>query len=195
MFVLHDCRRMPRPSTCASSRCRRRCCRTCGLSYRVIDVAAGDLGSSAARKYDVEAWVPTQGAYRELTSTTQLHDLPGAPARHPLPHRAGRQDAARRHPQRHPRDHPLDRRDPRDPPARRRFGDRARGAAALPRRSRGPGAGRVTDAICRHRQHQGRQPEGGPARRAGRARHRGSDGRHRAAAHRARHRRHRHPAG
>jgi seryl-tRNA synthetase len=41
-----------------------------GLSYRVIDVAAGDLGSSAARKYDVEAWVPTQKAYRELTSTS-----------------------------------------------------------------------------------------------------------------------------
>ncbi|MET0861517.1 MAG: serine--tRNA ligase [Microbacterium sp.] len=41
-----------------------------GLSYRVIDVAAGDLGSSAARKYDVEAWVPTQHAYRELTSTS-----------------------------------------------------------------------------------------------------------------------------
>lgn len=41
-----------------------------GLSYRVIDVAAGDLGSSAARKYDIEAWVPTQEAYRELTSTS-----------------------------------------------------------------------------------------------------------------------------
>ncbi|HBS75489.1 MAG TPA: serine--tRNA ligase, partial [Microbacterium sp.] len=41
-----------------------------GLSYRVIDVAAGDLGSSAARKFDVEAWVPTQDAYRELTSTS-----------------------------------------------------------------------------------------------------------------------------
>lgn len=41
-----------------------------GLSYRVIDVAAGDLGSSAARKYDVEAWIPTQGGYRELTSTS-----------------------------------------------------------------------------------------------------------------------------
>lgn len=41
-----------------------------GLSYRVIDTAAGDLGSSAARKYDVEAWVPTQNAYRELTSTS-----------------------------------------------------------------------------------------------------------------------------
>jgi len=41
-----------------------------GLAYRVIDVAAGDLGSSAARKYDIEAWVPTQGAFRELTSTS-----------------------------------------------------------------------------------------------------------------------------
>ncbi len=41
-----------------------------GLAYRVIDVAAGDLGSSAARKFDVEAWVPTQDAYRELTSTS-----------------------------------------------------------------------------------------------------------------------------
>ncbi|MEK9578562.1 MAG: serine--tRNA ligase, partial [Aquiluna sp.] len=42
----------------------------CELPYRVIDVAAGDLGSSAARKFDVEAWVPTQGKYRELTSTS-----------------------------------------------------------------------------------------------------------------------------
>lgn len=41
-----------------------------GLSYRVIDTAAGDLGSSAAQKFDVEAWIPTQGAYRELTSTS-----------------------------------------------------------------------------------------------------------------------------
>ena len=41
-----------------------------GLGYRVIDTAAGDLGSSAARKFDVEAWVPTQDAYRELTSTS-----------------------------------------------------------------------------------------------------------------------------
>ncbi|WP_301149529.1 serine--tRNA ligase [Mycobacterium simiae] len=40
------------------------------VPYRVIDVAAGDLGSSAARKYDCEAWVPTQHTYRELTSTS-----------------------------------------------------------------------------------------------------------------------------
>jgi seryl-tRNA synthetase len=40
------------------------------LAYRVIDVAAGDLGSSAARKFDIEAWFPSQATYRELTSTS-----------------------------------------------------------------------------------------------------------------------------
>jgi seryl-tRNA synthetase len=40
------------------------------VPYRVIDVAAGDLGASAARKLDCEAWVPSQQAYRELTSTS-----------------------------------------------------------------------------------------------------------------------------
>jgi seryl-tRNA synthetase len=40
------------------------------VPYRVIDIAAGDLGASAARKYDCEAWIPSQGTYRELTSTS-----------------------------------------------------------------------------------------------------------------------------
>ncbi len=40
------------------------------VPYRVIDTATGDLGSSAARKFDCEAWVPTQESYRELTSTS-----------------------------------------------------------------------------------------------------------------------------
>ena len=40
------------------------------MPYRVIDVAAGDLGSSAARKFDCEAWLPSQQTYRELTSTS-----------------------------------------------------------------------------------------------------------------------------
>lgn len=40
------------------------------LAYRVIDVAAGDLGSSAARKFDCEAWIPSQQRYREVTSTS-----------------------------------------------------------------------------------------------------------------------------
>jgi seryl-tRNA synthetase len=42
----------------------------CELPYRVIDTAAGDLGGPAARKFDCEAWLPTQGRYRELTSTS-----------------------------------------------------------------------------------------------------------------------------
>ncbi|MEU3274061.1 serine--tRNA ligase [Saccharomonospora sp. NPDC006951] len=40
------------------------------VPYRVIDTAAGDLGTSATRKFDCEAWIPTQQAYRELTSTS-----------------------------------------------------------------------------------------------------------------------------
>ncbi|MDR0594609.1 MAG: serine--tRNA ligase [Bifidobacteriaceae bacterium] len=40
------------------------------IPYRVIDVAAGDLGTSAARKYDCEGWIPSQGRFRELTSTS-----------------------------------------------------------------------------------------------------------------------------
>jgi seryl-tRNA synthetase len=40
------------------------------VPYRIIDIAGGDLGSSAARKYDCEAWIPTQQTYRELTSTS-----------------------------------------------------------------------------------------------------------------------------
>ena len=40
------------------------------IPYRVIDVASGDLGSSANRKFDIEAWIPTQNAYREVTSTS-----------------------------------------------------------------------------------------------------------------------------
>jgi seryl-tRNA synthetase len=40
------------------------------LPYRVVDIAAGDLGTSAARKFDIEAWFPSQGTYRELTSTS-----------------------------------------------------------------------------------------------------------------------------
>ncbi len=45
------------------------------LHYRVIDVAAGDLGLSAQRKFDCEAWIPSQGKYRELTSTSNCTDF------------------------------------------------------------------------------------------------------------------------
>jgi seryl-tRNA synthetase len=46
-----------------------------GLAFRVIDVAAGDLGLSAIRKFDCEAWIPTQGKYRELTSTSNCTEF------------------------------------------------------------------------------------------------------------------------
>ena len=45
------------------------------IPYRVIDVASGDLGSSATRKFDIEAWIPTQGAYREVTSTSNCTEF------------------------------------------------------------------------------------------------------------------------
>lgn len=45
------------------------------LPFRVIDLASGDLGSSATRKFDCEAWIPTQGKYRELTSTSNTTEF------------------------------------------------------------------------------------------------------------------------
>ncbi len=45
------------------------------IPYRVIDVASGDLGSSANRKFDIEAWIPTQLAYREVTSTSNCTEF------------------------------------------------------------------------------------------------------------------------
>jgi seryl-tRNA synthetase len=45
------------------------------IPYRVVDVAAGDLGAPAARKYDCEAWIPSQGRYRELTSCSNTTDF------------------------------------------------------------------------------------------------------------------------
>ncbi|MGK5628643.1 serine--tRNA ligase [Streptomyces sp. URMC 123] len=45
------------------------------LPFQVIDTASGDLGASASRKYDCEAWIPTQGKYRELTSTSNCNEF------------------------------------------------------------------------------------------------------------------------
>ncbi len=44
------------------------------IPFRVVDIAAGDLGAPAARKFDCEAWIPSQGRYRELTSTSNTTD-------------------------------------------------------------------------------------------------------------------------
>src|SRR5487761_2612205 len=45
-----------------------------GLAYRVVNTAAGDLGPSAAKKYDIEAWIPSQQRYREITSCSNTTD-------------------------------------------------------------------------------------------------------------------------
>jgi len=45
-----------------------------GVPYRVVNIAAGDLGGMAAKKYDIEAWFPTQQRYREITSTSNTTD-------------------------------------------------------------------------------------------------------------------------
>ena len=45
-----------------------------GIPYRVVNIAAGDLGAAAAKKYDIEAWFPGQGRYREITSTSNTTD-------------------------------------------------------------------------------------------------------------------------
>jgi seryl-tRNA synthetase len=45
-----------------------------GIPYRVVNIAAGDLGASATKKYDIEAWFPSQGRYREITSTSNTTD-------------------------------------------------------------------------------------------------------------------------
>lgn len=48
--------------------------RDLGIPYRVVDIAVGDLGASAARKFDCEAWIPSQGRYREVTSCSNCTD-------------------------------------------------------------------------------------------------------------------------
>jgi seryl-tRNA synthetase len=48
--------------------------RQLGIAYRVVNIAAGDLGPSAAKKYDIEAWIPSEGRYREITSCSNTTD-------------------------------------------------------------------------------------------------------------------------
>ena len=98
------------------------------LPYRVIDVATGDLGSSAARKFDIEAWIPTQGKYREVTSTSNCTEFQAR--------RLGVRHARRRSHQpggdaeRHLRSDPAGhRRHPGEPPAGRWVGACPRTAA------------------------------------------------------------------
>ena len=114
------------------------------LAYRVIDTAAGDLGLSAPRKFDCEAWIPTQGKYRELTSTSNCTDFQARRL-----DTRGRFDDGRRagrHPERHAlRDRPAPSSRSSRPTSRptARSGCRRRSSRGSARR--GPGAGRRHD--------------------------------------------------
>ena len=73
MFVFTQPEGRPRSTTgCSTS--RRSSSQELELPYRVVNIAAGDLGASAAKKYDIEAWFPGQGRYREITSTSNTTD-------------------------------------------------------------------------------------------------------------------------
>ena len=103
------------------------------VPYRVIDVAAGDLGSSAARKFDCEAWVPTQRVYRELTSTSNCTTFQARRLATPLP-RYRRQAADCRDAQWDAGHHPLAGRHFGEPPTARRQCAGSRRAGAVRRR-------------------------------------------------------------
>ncbi len=110
---------------------------TLGLHYRVVNIAAGDLGASAAKKYDIEVWLPGQGRYRELTSCSNCTDYQAR--RLEARYRPdGGSPRVRAHAQRHRRDVvALGHRRARDAPAGGRQRRRARGAAAPRARPRG----------------------------------------------------------
>ena len=75
MFSFVRARGRPRTSTSGCWRSRRRSCRRSSIPYRVVNIAVDDLGASAAKKYDLEAWLPGQQRYRELTSTSNTTDF------------------------------------------------------------------------------------------------------------------------
>ena len=105
------------------------------IPYRVVNIAVGDLGASAAKKYDCEAWLPEPGALPRADLLLQHDRLPGAPPGDPRARR-GRPPVTARHAERHRgRRRPHDHRAAREPPARGPL-DRA---ARVPRRVRRAG--------------------------------------------------------
>jgi len=116
------------PSTSGCWRSRSRSRRSSASPIGVVNIEAGELSASAAKRYDLEAWFPSQQRYRELTSASNTTDYPVAPPRHPLPRE--RPHRVRAHAERHSRHRPLGAGRARELPGRG-----ARGAAAV-RRSR-----------------------------------------------------------
>ena len=104
-----------------------------GLPYRVLNIAAGDLGASAAKKYDIEAWFPGQARYREITSTSNTTDYQARRLNIRF-RRDGKLEHVA-HAERHGGHGARDDRDPRELPGRRRL-DRGAHRAARVRRAR-----------------------------------------------------------
>ena len=103
------------------------------IPFQVLDVATGDLGLSAARKYDCYAWLPTQDRYREITSTSNCTEFQAR--RLNIRMRDERRRPLGRHAERHAvRDDADDHHAAGEPPAGRRFGLRAARPASLPGR-------------------------------------------------------------
>ena len=141
----------PRPSTCGCSAWEKEMLAKVELPYRVIDVAAGDLGRVGRAQVRLRGVGADPGPLPRADLDVELHDLPGPPAADPAARRRGH--PAARHAQRHPGHHPLDRRDPGEPPAGRRLGRGAGGAAA-----RSSAASRCSSRSRRDRASQLRQP-------------------------------------
>ncbi len=105
------------------------------LPYRVMNIAAGDLGGSAAKKYDIEVWLPGQAAVPGAHLLLELHRLSGAAPADAGPPPLGR-DRGPPHAQRDGHGgRSDDHRDPGEPPAARRLGRAAEGAARVPARA------------------------------------------------------------
>ena len=88
-----------------------------GLPYRVLNIAAGDLSAAAAKRYDIEAWFPSQERYRELTSASNTTDFQARRLGNALSR--GERPGARAHAERHRGHRPMDARDPGELPGRR----------------------------------------------------------------------------
>ncbi len=131
-----------RPSTSGCWPSRRRSSTRSELPYRVVNIAVDDLGASAAKKYDLEAWLPGQGRYRELTSTSNTTDFQARRLDMRYRERARAAAPARAHAERHGRGRgPHHHRPGGERPARGRQHRHPRGPAPV-RRTGGDRRGR-----------------------------------------------------
>ena len=103
-----------------------------GLPYRTVVLCTGDMGFSAAKTYDIEVWLPSQKAYREISSCSNCEGVPGAPREHQVPPGGDGQGGARSHAEWiGPGGRPDADRDSGELPAEGRLGGDSRGAASV----------------------------------------------------------------